>query len=420
MLLSKPLEQVTIEDLRQLIDDEVQEGKTVDYKESMYRVDPLTKEERQTLDDEEKKKRQAERDKQIRELLKDVSSFANTVGGHLIVGMKEDNGVPTEVCGVEVDDPDKKKIQLDELIQQWLEPRISSTTRFMGLDSGRFVFVIRVLQSMTAPHRVTHHDFGHFFARNSGGAFRMDTSQLRTAFTLSETIFDRIKAFRRERVVQIKSGQGPIPLPSGAKMILHLVPIDAYVTSLSLDVGGLQQISHLASPFAEWDWHTRFNMDGLVIYGGGQLSQGKALHERSAYSQIFRNGVLEVVLNGIKYQMPDSESKTWCLRTRTIEPGLVGALPRYGEFFEQAGISPPIWCFLTLTGVEGVFVWHPDDNYERRPPIERSDLLLPDIQIDDLGADAADILRPLFDMIWNSAGWPRSLNFDEKGNWVGR
>jgi hypothetical protein len=29
-------------------------------------------------------------------------------------------------------------------------------------------------------------------------------------------------------------------------------------------------------------------------------------------------------------------------------------------------------------------------------------------------------LRPLFDAVWNAAGWERSFNYDEKGKWTRR
>ena len=406
-MLNKPLEEITADDLQQLIDDQMQEGKTIDYKAAMYRVERLSK-------DGENSGRQAERDKGIREFLKDVSSFANTVGGHLIIGMRENNGIPTEICGVDVEDPDGKKLQLDELLQKWLEPRISSTIHFIKVEAGRFVFIIRVLQSMVSPHRVTYQDFGHFFARNSGGVYRMDTSNLRTAFTLSETIFERIKSFRKERVEQIKSAQAPVPLPPAAKMILHLIPLDSLVARISLDVNTMQSMAQEMPPPSERSCSNRLNMDGLVTFSGGHLSQVKELYERAAYAQVFRNGILEVVQNGITYRIPNSDAKDNILHTEMIEPNLFKAFPRYLQCFKQVGISPPIWCFLTLTGVDGATIQTRDSEWH--PPIDRPDLFLPESLINDLEASPSEILTPLFHMIWNSAGWPCSPNFDDQGD----
>jgi len=30
------------------------------------------------------------------------------------------------------------------------------------------------------------------------------------------------------------------------------------------------------------------------------------------------------------------------------------------------------------------------------------------------------LLKPLFDAVWNAAGWPGSQNYDQNGQWVGR
>lgn len=51
--------------------------------------------------------------------------------------------------------------------------------------------------------------------------------------------------------------------------------------------------------------------------------------------------------------------------------------------------------------------------------MEKNDLFLPDILIDDIDSDASQILHPIFDIIWQGFGWERSINYDGNGNWVG-
>ena len=56
-----------------------------------------------------------------RELLKDVSSFANTHGGHLIIGMNEDAGVPSEISPLKIDDADKERQRMESLVRDGIE-----------------------------------------------------------------------------------------------------------------------------------------------------------------------------------------------------------------------------------------------------------------------------------------------------------
>jgi len=108
-MLPPILEQVDRAALQQLITDEEQEGKYIEYKAQLYRLGTDQK----------------DRVAQHEELLKDVSSFANTEGGDLIIGLTEENGIPTELCRIPTSDPDALKQRLTALIQPWLEPRLT-------------------------------------------------------------------------------------------------------------------------------------------------------------------------------------------------------------------------------------------------------------------------------------------------------
>ena len=81
-LSNKPLESLEKSDLQSLVENQVPEGKTIDYKQALP----------------------GNSDSDKREFLADVSSFANAVGGNLIYGIKEESGVPVEVSGLNIID----------------------------------------------------------------------------------------------------------------------------------------------------------------------------------------------------------------------------------------------------------------------------------------------------------------------------
>jgi hypothetical protein len=88
--------------LEQHIANGVPEGILLDYKRDMY----------------------GGTDAETKEFLKDVSSFANTAGGHLIIGLDETGGVPTKISPLS-EDPDKDLQRLENLARDGIEPRIA-------------------------------------------------------------------------------------------------------------------------------------------------------------------------------------------------------------------------------------------------------------------------------------------------------
>jgi predicted HTH transcriptional regulator len=125
-------------DLERLRENEVAEGIDLDYKLKPYGTSDADK----------------------KEFLKDVSSFANTAGGDIIVGLREADGLPAEVVGVD-GDLDAEVLRLESLLRDRMEPRIIGIRmRPVPLANGRRVLVIRVPKSWNPPHAVlqTIHD----------------------------------------------------------------------------------------------------------------------------------------------------------------------------------------------------------------------------------------------------------------------
>jgi predicted HTH transcriptional regulator len=84
IIMEQNLDRVSESDIQDLVKNGVQEGKKIEYKQEL------------TINTDSEKK----------EFLSDFSSFANTVGGYLIYGMKENNGMPIELVGLKINDPD--------------------------------------------------------------------------------------------------------------------------------------------------------------------------------------------------------------------------------------------------------------------------------------------------------------------------
>lgn len=165
-LFNKPIGSIDEADLRALIADKVRESKTIDYKQSIP-----------TNADSEKK-----------EFLADVSSLANASGGHLIFGIVESSGLPTDLCGLEIQDPDAEIRRLENIIRDGIEPRIPGIQTFpVSISGGKVAIIIWIPRSWALPHMVTYQGQSRFYSRNSAGKYPLDVSELRALFSISET-----------------------------------------------------------------------------------------------------------------------------------------------------------------------------------------------------------------------------------------
>jgi hypothetical protein len=164
----------------------------------------------------------------VKEFLKDVSSFANTSGGHLIIGIDEKDGVPTQIVPV-VSSVDQELQRLENLARDGLEPRIAGIQMRAVPVAGGSVFVIHIPKSWNPPHRVSARNTNRIYARNSAGAFELSVEELRVLFTSAASAADRMRAFRAERLAKIETGTGIEPLAQDlGRVVFHLVPLASF------------------------------------------------------------------------------------------------------------------------------------------------------------------------------------------------
>lgn len=166
------LDAVTEADLQDLIDHGVRESRTLDYKRDWP----------------------AGRDARA-ELAKDVCAFANSLGGDLVFGMREEGSAAAGIVPLQFANLDAELLTLTNALRDLLEPRVSGGLHAhpVPLANGGHVVVLRVAPSPGAPHRVTKDN--HFYARTSVGKEPMDIHGIRNAFAASASLGNSIRNF---------------------------------------------------------------------------------------------------------------------------------------------------------------------------------------------------------------------------------
>ena len=383
MTLYKDIENIEINDIQELIGN-VREAKTLEFKETI-KIDA---------------------DSEKEEFLADVSSLANSVGGYLLYGLKENEGLATNLEGFENTDIDALILKIENLLRDCIKPRINNIgIKSLTLENGKFVLIIKLPKSWNSPHMIDFKGKTKFYARNSTGKYKMDIDEIRTSFSLSESISEKIKSFRRERLSIIESGETPIILKNNSKMVLHIIPFNSIDKSNNYDLNFLIEPTSrepLRTIIAE-SINYKYNVDGLSLYDPHGFS----------YTQIFRNGIIESVSN-------PSWSDEKIIPSYAYEDNLLKTIKVYLGILNKLNIDFPIIIMVSFIGVKGFKMAVNQrlffSSFEQHI-VDRDNLVINEVIINDKDEDISKSVKPIFDTVWNACGFANSLNYDENGDW---
>lgn len=175
----KPLAEWDESDLQRVVEAKVRENISVDYKDS------------QALNFDDKtvhgKKGGTEGELHRRELIRDVSAFANAEGGNIYFGIKEDgNSYPKEVdTGY---DPTKTSAnRIEQILLSSIHPRLQGfhvqPIELRSRKTGACAFVVEVHKALShGPHQA---DDKIYYTRRDEGRKAMDDNEVRDAMRRS-------------------------------------------------------------------------------------------------------------------------------------------------------------------------------------------------------------------------------------------
>ena len=317
----------------------------------------------------------------------------------MVFGMAEHDGVPSALVGLSGIDLDQEILRLEEMIRDGVRPHLPGLELTpVRLSGGDAAIVIRIPKSWNPPHQVIFQKAFRFYGRGSNGKYLLDVDELRSIFSLSEAVSEKIRQFRVHRVTQVIANDTPVSLVFDARRILHLVPLSAFTPGVSVDFSTLLHDGLFVS-LMHRGGSMRHNIDGLLAYSPS--GQGMA----DAYAQLYRNGIIEIV-----HALANS---AWHdVLPASFELEVVGGVARSWAIFKLVGVSPPVVVMLSFVGVSFSV------DQRRGAAFDRDPLLVPpEAVIQSFEQDVPSSLRPLLDATWNAADWPGSPNFDSSGNW---
>lgn len=247
--LKQPLSAITEQDLLALASNGVREDRTLDFKRDVY----------------------GSNDQAKTEFLADISAFANTSGGDIVIGMDEAEGAASALVGLaEGIDPDSEILRLQQMATAGIQPQLPRLDiKAVPLVSGRSALAVRIGRSYLPPHRVTFGGRNKFYMRGPGGRFEPDVDGLRSLFGVGPALGQRIRETRAERLAMIFADETPVVLHQKRGMfILHLVPFSA----VNNTEAHIFDADRLEKDIAEYSFpgtsglDYRVNFDGFVAH----------------------------------------------------------------------------------------------------------------------------------------------------------
>jgi Putative DNA-binding domain len=396
-LLHIALSQVDEARLQALITGGAAESRTIDYKRTTY----------------------GNANADYSEFLADISSFANTSGGDLVLGMDAANGIPTALTPLTIP-MDPEILRLEQVARGGLQPRIANIAfHAVLIQAGGNVLIIRVPRSYNPPHRIIRQGSNRFWARSAAGKYEPDVNELRVLFNAGALLAEKVRNFRLDRIAKIAAGEAPVQLMNRGSVVLHIVPLSAFdVTSTILPLGQIERSYNTFVPMGSRTASgARINFDGILKTSNAD--EQAAQHR--AYVQLYRNGIIETVDSSVIARASGGPIITG------LDDNLISETIRSLKDLARVGVEPPYALLVSLFDVAGArfhLVRDPADPGWRGHlgrSLERDQYHFDEVIFETVptsSAECADVMRSTLDQIANTGGTAASPVFDQQGRYI--
>lgn len=384
MTLPRDLSTTTEAHLTRLVDDRVTEDSYLDLKRDLPRLDGGGR----------------------HEFLADVSAFANSSGGDLVYGIDEDGEGRAAAVVPQAGNADEEARRFQDVLMNGIEPRLPGVQVQAVPVGGGFVLVIRVPQSWAGPHRVRTNQ--HFYIRENGRKRQLDIPEVRGLFLRSDHQAQRVRDFRTERLGKLLAGDAPHLLVPGVRLVGHFVPTQAALGAMQVDPIPYMRGRSLPA-LSTTIPGARVNADGALVV---RNPRPEGTH---GYSLLFRNGYFETV----KVYPTAAEGRVG-LGSLAYEEQFIALLARLREEYTHLGVGTEMTCMVSILNADRAELGFEGWRYmldDHQGFFDRKTLVLPDVLL-PAELTPAQALKPVFDLVWQSAGMERSANYNAAGEWA--
>lgn len=389
-ILGIRVDKLTPSDITRLIDNQIQESKTLDYKKELN----------------------FSKEKDKKEFLFDVSAMYNTEGGCIIFGIEElkdeknqNTGKPSKVSGIEIENSDKLIQQIEDIIKNSTEPSISQLL-INVIELGNLnVLALGIPKSLGLPAMVTFNQTNKFYKRRNSGKFPVDVYELNQMFMQNQVLIEKAKKFRQNRISEVLLKENIPNLVGDTVFLIHIIPYSFLENSINDFAVEKNDLTKEMRPILSQSngWNEMYNLDGFATYT--TFSTTYQLRQITSYNQLFRNGVYEIYTSelfyGIRHKKEAFDNEVFIRKTiQCIHQGL--------DVLNKMKIESPFLVSFSFHNVKGKVMDNNRTTFVRE--FTKNEVLFPLIQIPAYKSDIMELMKPNFDILWQSFGFPKSPN----------
>jgi hypothetical protein len=382
-IFNKPVDEVGFDDVEQLVSEGIQEGKQIEYKEYL------------NLDNDSVEHKT--------KLLAETTSFANSNGGHLIVGIPDDEGRPEHAAGFPVDNVDHTIEQWANVLRRSTDPPLPTSSfdiSAIPTENDRYLIVVGVDRSWRSPHRITTND--RFYARSPSGRFPLDVDEIRRRILQTEQQGEEINEFRNDRIATITGDAEQFEITSSPKFVLHLFSGDSFAPGKQIDLSTAELRTDSRPPFFE----SRAGAGGLdELYSVDSVTvlRGSTDQEVNKYVRTFRGGVIEALTKYVFTSNPKHGSPY--LTSDKLRQALENTLPDYIQYLQEQDLRPPLYVLASIIDAPEFLIKRNsrEDEFDR-VPFDNPVVTLPEVVVESYSANPDSTIDELMDLVWNAGG----------------
>lgn len=371
-------------DIKRLIDHQIQESKSLDYKKELN----------------------ISKDSDRKEFLYDISAMYNTDGGCIVFGIEEEKdsknqntGKPLKITGIEIENFDKLIQQIEDIVRNNTDPSINHLIINKIETDGKNVLVIGIPKCVWLPAMVTFNQSNKFFKRRISGKYAVDVYELNQMFMQNQVLSEKANNFREDRILKVLSQKSIPNLKVENSFFIHIIPF-GFLNYQILDFSTAENaLLKYMRPICSSGWDRMYNIDGFATYTPSYDENGRKII--TSYNQIFRSGVYEIFSTDLFYRtiydnklgFDDQEFIEETIRS--INEGLF--------VLNKMVVEPPFLISFSFHNVLGKIM----DVKGRSLYLDfkQNELIFPLILVQNYETDIKKQLKPNFDILWQSFGF---------------